>query len=69
VARGATICKTGRWVTFGITSTKLAMTYGYIEVANTKTQFADLKSFTQKPDISDFNGYAVDCLKGQVSCN
>ena len=57
VARGANICKTGRWVTFGITATESAMGYGRMQVADTNNQFADVKSFTEKTDMSTATAY------------
>lgn len=57
VTRGAEICNTGRWVTFGIKATEPATGYGYIKAADTENPVADVISFTEKPDISTAKAY------------
>ncbi|MEC8673696.1 MAG: mannose-1-phosphate guanylyltransferase/mannose-6-phosphate isomerase [Pseudomonadota bacterium] len=57
VAHGAEICDSGRWVTFGITATDPATGYGYIEVAEAGEEVANVRSFTEKPDLATAASY------------
>ena len=57
VMRGAEICGSGRWVTFGIHAAEPATGYGYIEVAGSDGEAADVLSFTEKPDLATATSY------------
>ena len=57
VARAATPCTEGRWVTFGITPETPATGYGYIEVKNRNEGVMDVASFTEKPDLATAKSY------------
>ena len=56
---GAEICKTGVWLTFGITPTSPATRYGYIEADAGSTGLCDVRSFTEKPDLATAETYLV----------
>ena len=55
--RGAEICETGGWVTFGITPTTPAIGYGYIEVEDGDGHQLDVRSFIEKPDLATAKTY------------
>lgn len=55
--RGAEICKTGVWVTFGIIPTTPATGYGYIEADVWTTGLCNVLSFTEKPDLATAEEY------------
>ena len=55
--RGAEICKTGVWLTFGIRPTTPATGYGYIEADAGATGLSDVRSFTEKPDLATAKTY------------
>ena len=55
--RGVEICKTGVWLTFGITPTAPATGYGYIEADARVTGLCDVRSFTEKPDLATAKKY------------
>ena len=55
--RGAEICKTGVWVTFGIIPTKPATGYGYIEAISGTSSPSAVCSFTEKPDLATAESY------------
>ena len=55
--RGAEICKTGVWLTFGITPTTPATGYGYIEAVSRAASLSDVLSFTEKPDLAAAETY------------
>ena len=54
---GAEICKTGVWLTFGITPTTPATGYGYIEADSRAASLSDVLSFTEKPDLATAEKY------------
>lgn len=55
--RGAEICKTGVWLTFGITPTTPATGYGYIEADADGDDLVEVRSFTEKPDLATAETY------------
>ena len=57
VARAIAPCKTGRWVTFGITPDTPATGYGYIEVKDRDEEVMNVASFTEKPDLATAQSY------------
>ncbi len=55
--RGVEICKTGVWLTFGITPTAPATGYGYIEADAGTTDLSDVRSFIEKPNLATAQKY------------
>ena len=55
--RGAAICQNGVWVTFGITPTRPATGYGYIEAQANRSGPSNVRSFTEKPNVAAAEEY------------
>jgi len=57
VTRGAEACKEDVWLTFGITPSTPATGYGYIDANSGAGDLAEVRSFTEKPDLETARAY------------